>query len=69
MNIEEIVQKEDVVDKSFTRLKKYKILRGGGFGGVGGGGGKAGSRTRHMAVAQKGNRKQFSVLISRIKLV
>lgn len=68
MNIEEIVQKEDVVDKSFTRLKKYKILRGGGLV-VGGGGGKAGSRTRHMAVAQKGNRKQFSVLISRIKLV
>lgn len=65
MNIEERVQKEDVVDKSFTRLKKYKIL------GWGGGlvGGKAGSRTRHMAVAQKGNRKQFSVLISRIKLV
>lgn len=69
MNIEEIVQKEDVVDKSFTRLKKYKILRGGGLVGWGGGGGKAGSRTRHMAVAQKGNRKQFSVLISRIKLV
>lgn len=38
MNIEEIVQKEDVVDKSFTRLKKYKILRGGGLvrWGVGG---------------------------------
>lgn len=70
MNIEERVQKEDVVDKSFTRLKKYKILRGGGLVGLGGGGGgKAGSRTRHMAVAQKGNRKQFSVLISRIKLV
>lgn len=69
MNIEERVQKEDVVDKSFTRRKKYKILRGGGLVVVGGGGGKAGSRTRHMAVAQKGNRKQFSVLISRIKLV
>lgn len=39
MNIEEIVQKEDVVDKSFTRLKKYKILRGGGLVGWGGGGG------------------------------
>lgn len=38
MNIEEIVQKEDVVDKSFTRLKKYKILRGGGWWGGGGGG-------------------------------
>lgn len=39
MNIEEIVQKEDVVDKSFTRLKKYKILRGGGLVGWGWGGG------------------------------
>lgn len=35
MNIEEIVPKEDVVDKSFTRLKKYKILRGGGLVGWG----------------------------------
>lgn len=39
MNIEEIVQKEDVVDKSFTRLKKYKILRGRGLVGWGVGGG------------------------------